>query len=292
MAFTQTARNYVAQPDKRIFYILEVRGFHEEYAQWARLSLAREGFTLTDDRAELASSLEFTVPAGNALHFGEIDPANPLALFSEARLTCEMAGESEALFLGFIAEIREEGALLRCFARGHAAKLARAACEVELEGECTGELAQSPLIALADEYDSHTFGLDPQQTPEGFSAQGVRRAWKPGDIRVHANGAELEPGFYRVYPASGVVRFLDPMPASPSVTGVRCYIEGTSDAASAISAMLQYPQDKGGIGADESELDLPAIGTDLFRLDWRRGAGKASELLVALAQKLPRNHRF
>jgi hypothetical protein len=162
MAFTQTARDYVAQPDKRIFYTLEVRGFHDENAQWARLSLTREGFTLTDDRAELASSLEFTAPAGNALHFGETDPANPLALFSEARLTCEMAGESEALFLGFITEICEDGALLRCFARGHAAKLARAACEVELEGECTGELAQSPLIALANEYDNHTFGLDPR----------------------------------------------------------------------------------------------------------------------------------
>jgi hypothetical protein len=95
-----------------------------------------------------------------------------------------------------------------------------------------------------------------------------------------------------VYPSSGVVRFLDPMPASPSVTGVRCYIEGTSDAASALSAMLQYPLDKGGIGADETELDLPPIGTDLFQLDWRRGEGKASEFLAALAQKLPRNYRF
>ena len=292
MAFTQTARNYTAQSDKRVYYTLEVRGFHDESVQWSRLPLAREGFRLTNDREELAASLEFTLPAANALHFSELNPNNPLALFSEARLTCEMAGESEVLFLGFISEIREEGGVMRCFARDYAQKLSRAVCEVELEGETTAELALSPLIALTSEYDACTFGFDQQQTPDGFSAQGVRRAWKPDDIRVYANGAEVQPDLYRVYPESGVVRFAQPLPQSPGVTGVRCYIEGTSDVASAITAALQYPQDKGGTGADENELDLPDIGTDLNRLEWRRGAGKASELLTAISAKLPRNYRF
>lgn len=292
MAFTQTARDYTAQPDKRIYYTLEVRGFHEENAQWSRIALARDGFRLTNDRDELAASLEFTLPAANTLHFSELNPNNSLALFSEARLTCEMAGESEVLFLGFINEICEEGGVMRCFARDYAQKLSRAVCEVELEGECTGEMPLSPLVALAGEYDVCTFGLDPQQTPDGFSAQGVRRAWKPGDIRVYANGAEIQPGLYRVYPESGVVRFALPLPQSPGVTGVRCYIEGTSDAAQAVTAMLQYPQDKGGIGANVNDYDLPDIGTDLHRLEWRRGAGKTSEFLSALSAKLPRNYRF
>ena len=292
MAFTQIARDYVAQPDKRIFYTLEVRGFHEENPQWARLSLAREGFRLTNDRAELAASLEFTVPASNAVYFNELNPNNPLALFSEARLTCEMAGESEVLFLGFINEIREEGGVMRCFASDYAQKLARTVCEVELEGETTAELALSPLVVLTGEYDASAFGLDRQQTPGGFSAEGVRRGWKPGDIRVYANGAEVQPDSYRVYPDSGVVRFTQPIPATPSVTGVRCYIEGTSDAAQAVAAALQYPLEKGGIGAQENELDLPSIGTDMNRLEWRRGTGKASEFLAALERKLPRNYRF
>lgn len=292
MAFTQTARNYAAQSDKRVYYTLEVRGFHGENAQWSRLPLAREGFRLVSDREELAASLEFTLPAANALHFSELNPNNPLALFSEARLTCEMTGESEVLFLGFINEIREEGGVMRCFARDYAQKLSRAICDVELEGETTFELALSPLIALNDEYDACTFGLDPLQTPDGFGAQGARRAWKPGDIRVYADGAEVQPGQYRVYPEGGVVRFAQPLPQSPGVTGVRCYIEGTSDAADAITAALQYPHNKGGIGADENELDLPDIGVDLNRLEWRRSAGKASEFLAALGDKLPRNYRF
>ncbi len=292
MAFTKTARDYVAQSDKRIYYTLEVRGFHEENAQWSRLPLAREGFRLVSDRAELAASLEFTLPAASALHFSELNPNNPLALFSEARLTCEMAGESEVLFLGFINEIREEGGVMRCFARDHAQKLSRAVCEVEMEGKTTAELALSPLIVLASEYDACTFGLDPHKTPDGFSAAGVRRAWKPGDIRVYANGVEVQPYLYRVYPESGVVRFAQPITQLLGVTGVRCYIEGTSDAAVAVTKALQYPQGKGGIGADVDDYDLPDIGTDLHRLEWRRGAGKTSEFIAALSERLPRNYRF
>jgi len=287
---TEIARQHLKLPDKRVGYALSVRNSHPQGSEWAEITLASEGFILVRDRREVAASLEFSLPALNQLHFAELEPANPLALFSEVKLACEVAGESEVLFRGYISEIREEGAFLRVFARDRAAKLFRTLCAVELEGATTAPLAGQSLVPLSDEFDDHTYGFDRLLTPEGFSPGGQRRAWKPGDVRVYDGGEELPPDFYRVYPASGVVKFLDPLPSSPAVSSVCCYIEGTSDAAEAVRQALAYPQEDGGVGAQPEELALPALGIDVHRLLWRRGEGKTADFVEALRRALPRNY--
>jgi hypothetical protein len=292
MAFTETAREQLRQLNKDIRYSLSVRNAHPEGNAWVELQLAGEGFTLVADRSELATSLSFATPATAPLHFDELDPANPLALYSELKLEAEVAGESEALFRGFITEVVEEGALLRVHARDQAVRLSRSLCQVELEGGTTDEITNAPLVALPDEYDAHTFGFDAGSTPDGFSPTGGRRAWKPGDIRVYSAGDEVQPDFYCVYPESGVVRFSDPIPQAPTVGSVRCYLEGTSDVSAAVTAALQYPQADGGAGIPPEELELPMLGVDLHRLEWRRGQGTAASFAQALTKRLPRNYFF
>ncbi|MCD6283563.1 hypothetical protein J7J84_08225 [bacterium] len=292
MGFTETARQHLQQLDKRVCYTLLARNSHPEGSDWVELKLASAGFVLVSDRTEFAASLEFTIPASDSACFAELDPGNVLALFSEVKLVCEVAGESEILFRGFVTEIREEGAHIRVFARDHALKLSRTICAVEIEGDRTDEIENAPLIALAGEFDDHTYGFDPNVTPLGFSSEGKRRAWKPGDIRIYENGEEASPDFYRVYPMSGVVKFLDPLPASPTVSGVRCYIEATSDAAKAVAEALQHPEDDGGIGAASGELDLPDIGIGLHLLEWKRGDGHTSDCVSRIADRLPRNYFF
>lgn len=292
MAFTEIAREHLRQLNKDIRYSLSVRNAHPEGNAWVELPLGTDGFTLVADRTELAASLSFTTPAVNQLHFDELDPTNPLALYSEIKLEAEVAGESEVLFRGFVTEVVEEGAVLRVHARDGAVRLSRSMCQVELEGGVTPAITGAPLVALPDEYDAHTFGFDRDLTPEGFSPSGERRAWKPGDIRVYSGGEEVQPDFYCVYPESGVVKFSDPIPTAPTVGNVCCYLEGTSDVSAAVTAALQYPQEDGGAGIPTEELDLPPLGVDLHRLEWRRGQGTAADYIQALARKLPRNYVF
>ncbi|OGK08487.1 MAG: hypothetical protein A2Y63_04170 [Candidatus Riflebacteria bacterium RBG_13_59_9] len=273
-------------------YTLSARNSHPEGVEWVELKLARDAFVLVSDRSQFAATLEFALPAIDEQYFGELDPENPLALFSEVKLACEVATENETLFHGFVTEIQEEGATLRVFARDLALKLSRTVCEAEVEGDTTEEIGSAQLVPLTEEFDDHTYGFDPILTPTGFGAGGKRRAWKPGDIRVYASGEELSPDFYRVYPLSGVVKFLDPLPTSLTAKKVRCYLEGTSDAAEAITEALQCSQEKGGVGAQSSELALPDLGTDLHRIAWRRSSGKTVDFLEAVRSRLPRNYRF
>lgn len=292
MAFTETAREHLRQPDKDIRYSLQVRSAHPEGSAWVELPVAGEDFTLVADRSELAASLSFATAADSPLHLEELDPANPLALYSEVELEAEVAGESEVLFRGFITEIEESGALLRVHARDKAVCLSRSLCRVEVEGQTTALITNAPLVALPDEYDALTFGLDRDLTPEGFSPGGGRRAWKPGDIRIYSGGEEVQPDFYRVYPSSGVVKLAEPIPPALTVGGVRCYLEGTSDVAAAVTTALQYPVEDGGAGVPLEETNLPVLGVDLHRLEWRRGQGTAADFIEALAEKLPRNYCF
>jgi len=292
MGFTETARQHLQRLNKQACYTLLARNSHPEGGDWVELKLASDGFVLVNDRTEFAASLEFTIPASDSAYFAELNHGNVLALFSEVKLICEVAEESETLFRGFVTEIREEGAYIRVFARDHALKLSRTVCAVEIEGDRTDEIENAPLIALAGEFDDHTYGFDPNVTPLGFSSEGKRRAWRPGDIRMYEGGEEVSPDFYRVYPMSGVVKFLDPLPVSPVVSGVRCYIEATSDAAEAVAVALQFPNDDGGVGATVGELCLPDIDVDLHVLEWKRGDGRTSDCVSRIADRLPRNYCF
>jgi len=292
MAFTAETVEQLKAAVTLVEYTLEVRSSHPESSEWAELPLAQNGFSLIRDRKDIAATLVCRIPACSLSYFDELEPANPLALFSEIRLTGKVGGATEVLFLGFIIEIREEEEHIRIFATDHCLRLIRAICAVELEGDVTAKLINQPVVALPDEFDDHTYGLDPTSTPEGFAADGSRRAWRPGDIRIYDGGEEVAPDFYRVYPPSGVVRFCDPLPANPTVGSVYCYLEGTSDAAAALAQALAYERDKGGAGIAAEEMDLPPIGTDLQRIRWEKGEGSVADFIRALSERLPRNYRF
>jgi|GEM_PF-1910589 len=292
MAFTPDTVEQLKSPVTLVQYVLEVRSSHLESGEWAGLPLAQNGFSLIRDRKDVAATLACRIPASSLSYFDELEPENPLALFSEIRLTGKVGGASEVLFAGFITDIREEGEHIRIFATDHCFRLLHTLCAVELEGDTTAKLTNQPLVALPDESDDHTYGFDPVSTPEGFAPDGTRRAWHPGDIRAYDGGEEVAPDFYRVYPASGVVRFCDPLPESPTVGSVYCYLEGTSDAAAALAQALAYEREKGGAGITVGEMDLPDIGTDLQRVRWEKGEGCVADFIRALAERLPRNYRF
>ncbi len=246
MAFTSQTVSYLKNYEKTIKYKLEVRSSHPESSIWSEINILPGGFTIVRDRTQLGSTLIAQVPGENLLYFEEIEAANPLALFSEVRLTCQVGNEQGVLFLGFIVEIREEEGRFSLLAIDHCYRLMRSLCEIEVDGELTTEITNAPLYPLPDEFDNYTFGLRQEETPLGFSSVGKRRAWKPSVYKIVEAGKELSPDFYRVYPNSGVVRFLDPIPSSPVIESIHCYIEGTSDVSEAVSQALTYSRELGG----------------------------------------------
>ncbi len=292
MAFTQTATDFLKNYAKKITYTVQARSSHPESSSWTSLTILKAGFSLVRDREELGSTLVLTLPADVASFYSELDPTNPLAIFSEIRLIAQIAGEQETLFQGFITEISEEKERLQVFAVDHCYRLTRGVSGVDVEGVLTSEISNAPLYSLPDEFDDHTYGFRQDLTPDGFSPEGKRRAWKALPFRMFDGGNEILPDFYRVYPQSGVVRFLDPLPSSPTIESVYCYVEGTSDVSEAIIQAITYPREKGGAGVDPLEIDLPNISTDLNRLMVSHGSMLASEFLLLLEDFVPQNYYF
>ena len=292
MPFSSSSVEYLKGRSKSVFYKLEVRSFRIESSAWKELPLTQGGFSLTDDRQELGSTLVFTVPSDDLRYFAELDPENPLALFSEVRLTARILGEQEVLFRGFIVELSEEMGIIRAYCVDHCCRLMRALCAVNLEGDTTDEISNAPLVPLIDEYDDHTYGLDRDQTPDGFSPEGNRRAWKLGFVKIFDHASEVLPDFYRIYPNSGVVKFLDPLPASPTISGISCYIEGTSDISEALTQILSFPRGKGGAGISPSEIELEPLSFDLNSYFLARGEVLAKDAIENLRDRISQNYRF
>jgi len=292
MPFSSSTIEYLKGKSKTIFYTLEVKSSHPESSAWKELPLTQGGFSLTNDREELGSTLVFTVPSDDLRCFAELDPTNALALFSEVRLTAKVQAEQEVLFRGFILELSEEMGIIRAFCVDHCYRLMRALCAVNVEGDRTAQISNAPLVPLTAEYDDHTYGLDRNLTPEGFSPEGKRRAWKLGVAKIFDGNSEVLPDFYRVYPSSGVVRFLDPLPRNPTISGISCFIEGTSDVAEALAQILGFPREKGGAGIPSSEIELAPLSFDLNSYFLARGEALASDAIENIKEVLSQNYRF
>lgn len=292
MAFTQATIEALKSYSKEIKYLLEVRSSHPPSSTFTQINIDRAGFTLVRDRNELASSLVLVIPGEDLLFYEEVEEANPLALFSEVRLTAQVGTEREVLFQGFITDISEEEGKIRLFALDYCTKLERSICKVHIEGATTEEILNAPLFPLPEEFDEYTYGLRQDLTPQGFSIDGKRRSWKARAFRIIDGPNEIQPDFYRVYPASGVVRFLSPLPQSPIIASLFCYIEGTSDISEAVIQALTYPKEKGGAGISVGELALPQLNIDLNRFFLERGSALTSDCLALLKDLAPQNYHF
>jgi hypothetical protein len=293
MGFTVTSRNALKSRSKGVVFRLRLRTEHPESNTFAEITLAENGFRLTREIG-LPAMLEFELlppPDG----FGaENDPANRVQLFARCELWCDVYSgvgvfETERLFDGIVTELTPSDGTMRGTALDRLHALARTVCAVSRDAATIAVSDGAPL-APADGFDDHTYGLDIAETPDGFSPLGARRAWQPGDIRAYnPNGNEAPPGAYVVYPDSGVVRFNAIPQGAFTVSCVRCYVEGTNDAASVLESALTYPREFGGAGIADGELELNPLGIDINRVRWDETDGSTMDFVAYLKKTLPSN---
>ncbi|MEP0813317.1 MAG: hypothetical protein HRF49_01450 [bacterium] len=293
MSFTETARAALAARNKRIVFRARLKTSHPESNEWREYPLAENGFRLVRESG-LPARLELDPVPPDGGFGAESDPSERWQLFAQCELWCDVYTgpaeyESQRLFDGILTEITPRDYGLPAVALDRLHILSRTVCAVAMEAEQIPIVDGAPL-ARAEEFDDHTFGLVMAETPDGFSAEGERRAWQPGDIRVFDSaGGELPPGSYAVYPDSGVVRFHSIPEDDVFISGVRCYIEGTNDVSNVLLSALTYPKEKGGPGLSVAQLDLPALGLDLNRVEWAEADGSVADFISHLRGALPGN---
>ena len=293
MPLTQLTREALAKTRKRITLIARIKTSHPESGEFAEFEIAEGGIRLTREIGLPAMlEIEPVPPQGG---FGaETDPANPFQLFARIEVRCEvaLAGggiESERLFDGVATEIERTDGRMRIVALDMLHVLSRTVTKVAFDAATVAIPGAAPL-SPATELGGLAYGLDISETPDGFSAAGARRSWKPGDIRVtNAQGAELPPAAYAVYPDSGAVVFHSAPGGSVYVSGVRCYIEGTADISSIMRAALSFPKDKAGPGIPEDMIDFSPIGLDLNRVRWDEADGSVWDFWSFVRKVLPSN---
>lgn len=301
MPYTQATTDHLAHFDKRVNYTLELRNGFPEGSEWQAYPF--ETFNLTHDAGAGGEIVPATFRAtlcNDALEFSrETAPDCRTQLFADLRLTCTVAGESEVLFYGRIYRVEPEDYGFTIYAQDPLALVHECECELALEPLMTAEISSRQLLLVGEGVFGSVFGfvyqggLDlafNQDQPLGSR----RRAWAPGDIRLWYDSAstlEVSPQHYQVNLTSGVVSLLEETAGRAYfVTGVRCYIEGTLDWAGVVRSALAYPKTAGGIGAEESELDLPPTGLDVAGPLYFRG--RVGDLLREMLSKQQANLRL
>lgn len=296
MTFTDAARDALKGALKTVAFRLRLKTRFPESNTFAEFALAAEDFSLTRDAASDAAALQASLIFADPQMADEYAHGNRVQLFAEVELWCDvvtLAGgvESERLFHGVVTDVRPQDFGIDIAARDMMEKLARSTCRIDREASFTADLGEQP-IYQAPEGDALTYGLDPTRTPDGFSSEGVRRAWREGDIRVFADGAEVPAVKYYIYADSGLVRFASAQPGVLTVTGVKCYIEGTNDLSLIIADALTQSWESGGPGVLPGDLDFPFVGVDLNRIRWEVGDGTVAELWKSIRRAIPQNVRL
>ncbi|MCC7477040.1 hypothetical protein IT575_01160 [bacterium] len=298
MPFGESTTAHLAGYDKQVDYLFELRTGHPESSSWQAFRFA--DFSLSHDSggpggAPSPALLQIELLNEDLSYSNEVDPANRVQLFAQARLSCTVDGASEVLFYGRVYRVEAQDCRLYLTCQDWLALLHECECELNLAPEESSEISPARQLFLAG---GGAFG-----SVFGFSYSGAgdpafntdspagtrRRAWAPGDIRLWYDSAasqEVPPKHYLVQLQSGTVSILeDTAGRSYYASGVRCYLEGTLDWSTVFETALRYPAALGGPGAASEELDLPLLGLDLAAPLYFRGrVGELFEQVLSLQQ--------
>lgn len=293
MALTALSRAEIAKRSKRILIKPRIKTSHPESDTFEDFQIADGGIRLTRE-AGLPAMLEIepVPPVGG---FGaETDPSNRFQLFARIEVWCEVflaegGSETERLFDGIVTEIERTDGRMKIFALDMLHALSRTVTGVTFDASGVAIADGAPLVPVAD-LGALAYGLDIAETPDGFSAEGAMRSWKPADVRVtNLSGAEIPPAAYAVYPDSGAVVFHSAPGGDVFANGVKCYVEGTADVSAILAAALAYPKALGGPGISGGDLDFDNLGLDLNRVRWDETDGSVFDFWRFLKRALPGN---
>ncbi len=297
MNYTAATTQHLLGTDKRIEYRFELRLNQEPSTDWKEYAV--HDFQLVRD-AHAPAVLRVELVNGLLSFSAENSTANRTQLLAEARLTGVVNGESKVLFQGRVQRVEPVDQRFSVTCYDWLALVNECDCEINLAPEETDELAAPRQVTLAgDGKFGGVYGFTYAGTGDFAFNTGAdpgtrRRAWAPGDIRLYydAAGTEEVPALhYQVNLTGGTVTILeDTSGNSYYVGGVRCYIEGTLDWAAVFQAAFRWPVVDGGIGAGETDLDMPDTGLDLAGpLNYR---GRVGDLLRRVQEEQQANLRL